>query len=146
MITDSHGHYLQAHLMYEVLARYGLMSFKGHIKPEGFPPTRLEGDGSRTLGSGIYFCKPSKHDSKAGRGKARLFVRCSCGEELPFGRLDQHVRGQKHKKALAGGGPSEPNPDGASESQPEGEEGPVGNGEREERANDAYATRMGFMD
>jgi hypothetical protein len=60
-----------------------------HLPDEGFV---------KKLGRFEVFCVPKicQIDTKS-RSKHRIFVKCDCGKEVPFGRMGQHVKGRAHR-------------------------------------------------
>lgn len=83
--------WLQNHELYPRLP----MKHKSILPDEGFDSIIIE------LTPGLFFpvfCTP------ADGGRHRVKVRCSCGHDIPFGRMGQHYKGRYHKP-LQGKGP-----------------------------------------
>jgi hypothetical protein len=76
--------WLQHHELYKLVP----MKSKTILPDEGFGPRDIEMSPGLTF---PVYCNP-KTD-----GSHRVMVKCSCGKDIPFGRMGQHYRAHKPK-------------------------------------------------
>jgi hypothetical protein len=65
------------------------------VKQAGFDPSRLPAEAVPQKMVGEYAMYIKARNPK-GAKQHRVFINCTCGEQVPSGRMHQHVRGRFH--------------------------------------------------